>query len=374
MENWLQPFLETLHISFFVMIVMMLMEYVELYRMRRQRENGLLSAAGKRKRGAYFLQLVSAGLLGLIPGCVGGFMVVSLYAHRMLSFGAVLAASFTALGDDAFRMLAMDPLATLRLEGLLFVSGIAVGLLTDLTFGKRIEQRMHACKIELHEPDRHVHDCPQSERKTKGVCLKGLFSSWSFSKVLLLVLVGLYMVGMSGGLHLHSHEGHLHTEACPHGISFDFEHLLFLGLSAIAFLCILFSDEHFLEEHLWKHLLKKHFPAIFLWTAGTLYLIGFLTGHFDMAKWLSGDISRMGIILAAAILIGWIPQSGPHFLFIQLYYSGAVPFVVFLANAIVQDGHTSLLLLAESRPSYVVLKTVKSLFAAVVCGILLWCI
>ena len=117
-------------------------------------------------------------------------------------------------------------------------------------------------------------------------------------------------------------------------------------------------------------MLKKHFPSIFLWTLGTLYLITLLQHHIDLGAWVSADLSHIGLMLLAAILIGWIPQSGPHYLFIQLYFTSAIPFGVFFANAIVQDGHTSLLLLAESRRRYVLLKSLKSLIA-LVCGIAL---
>ena len=87
--------------------------------------------------------------------------------------------------------------------------------------------------------------------------------------------------------------------------------------------------------------------------------------HLDLQSWISADATHAGLMLLAAVLTGWIPQSGPHYLFIQLYFTSAIPFGVFFANAIVQDGHTSLLLLAESRSKYVLLKSLKSLVALV---------
>lgn len=376
--NLIEPVWETIHISFFVMIVMMLMEYIELYRMRNGSTVGVFQQGESGMRSArYYLQLMMASLLGLIPGCVGGFMVVSLYAHRMLSFGAVLAASFTALGDDAFRMFAMDPVGTVYLELILLGLGLLSGLIVDLVWRRNLSAMPHACQIELHTYDGHHHGgCDSRESKHGGflseMSLMDLFSSWSLSKVLLLVMVGLYIIAMLSGVHLHVHE-HALGEPCSHEHGFvpDFEHLLFLGLSVLAFFLILFSHEHFLQEHLWKHLLKKHFPSIFLWTLGTLYLIEILNIYVDLEGWLSGDMSRMGLLLLIAILVGWIPQSGPHFLFIQLYYSGTIPFAVFFANAMVQDGHTSLLLLAESRARYVWLKLIKSMVAVVAAAILM---
>ena len=52
---------------------------------------------GLRKSG--FAQVVVSSLLGSIPGCVGGFAAVSLYTHRMLSFGALVAMMVATAGD-----------------------------------------------------------------------------------------------------------------------------------------------------------------------------------------------------------------------------------------------------------------------------------
>ena len=77
-ESWthvyLEPLWETLHVTFFVMVVMMLMEFVELYRMRRKKESRLIAKVQGSGEGRHWLQLLMAAMLGLIPGCVGGFM------------------------------------------------------------------------------------------------------------------------------------------------------------------------------------------------------------------------------------------------------------------------------------------------------------
>ena len=52
-------------------------------------------------------QVVFGALLGSIPGCMGGFATVSLYTHRMMSFGALVAMMIASSGDESFVMLAM---------------------------------------------------------------------------------------------------------------------------------------------------------------------------------------------------------------------------------------------------------------------------
>ena len=61
-------------------------------------------------------------------------------------------------------------------------------------------------------------------------------------------------------------------------------------------------------------------------------------------------------VLVAAVLIGIIPESGPHLIFVMLFASGNLPLSILLASSIVQDGHGSLPLLAESRRSFIIVK------------------
>ena len=73
----------------------------------------------------------------------------------------------------------------------------------------------------------------------------------------------------------------------------------------------------------------------------------------------------MGILMLA-LLVGLIPESGPHILFISLYAAGTIPLSILLANSLVQDGHGSLPLLAETRTDFLKMKTVNLL-----CGLVL---
>ena len=97
-----------------------------------------------------------------------------------------------------------------------------------------------------------------------------------------------------------------------------------------------------------------------MWTLGTLVLVGVLTSFFDISTWISDNTILM-IFLAA--LIGVIPESGPHLVFVSLYASGVVPLPVLLASCISQDGHASLPLLAQSRRSFLMAKAINVLVA-----------
>ena len=60
-----------------------------------------------------------------------------------------------------------------------------------------------------------------------------------------------------------------------------------------------------------------------------------------------------------AILIGIIPESGPHLVFVTLFAQGFVPFYILLVSSIVQDGHSALPLLADSKMGFLKAKLVN---------------
>ena len=72
------------------------------------------------------------------------------------------------------------------------------------------------------------------------------------------------------------------------------------------------------------------------------------------------------VLLLVAVLIGLIPESGPHIVFITLYCSGAIPFTVLLANSIVQDGHGAIPLFAENKRDFFLVKGIKAAIAIVI--------
>lgn len=146
---------------------------------------------------------------------------------------------------------------------------------------------------------------------------------------------------------------------------------LFGALSLVVLGALLFASDHFVEEHLWEHIVRKHLPSIFAWTFGVLLVIGILFNFIDLSAWISDNTALMILL---AIVVGLIPESGPHLVFVTLFASGVIPFPVLLANSIVQDGHASLPLLADSKSSFFKAKAIKvgiALIVFVVWGLIL---
>jgi hypothetical protein len=136
--------------------------------------------------------------------------------------------------------------------------------------------------------------------------------------------------------------------------------VLFAGLSVIVLFILLFASDHFIEEHLWNHIIRKHLLTIFSWTFGVLLLVGIGLQYISLDNWIS---SNTALMIVLATLIGIIPESGPHMIFVTLYAAGIVPFPVLLASSISQDGHASLPLIAESRKSFLWAKLINCIVA-----------
>jgi len=95
---------------------------------------------------------------------------------------------------------------------------------------------------------------------------------------------------------------------------------------------------------------------LFLWTLAALLAMYVLTEHLH----LDSTVQRgKWFVLGIACLVGLIPESGPHLIFVTLYAQGTVPFSVLLASSIVQDGHGMLPMLAHSRRAFLVIKGIN---------------
>lgn len=350
---------QTIMITSLVMVMMLIIEYINVISLGRWGENL------KKSR---FRQIVAASLLGLIPGCVGSFAVVSLYTHQVIGFGALVANMIASSGDESFVMFSLFPKMAFVLNVIVLILAIAVGLIVSYTFKKNLLKKEDKPHLVVHQ---HEHE-KQSLSLLNAI--RGL-RSISFPRAILLMGLLLFIFGIitgqfaHGGFEsFHAAEGHDHAAHGEHGI--HWEEILFIAVSLVALFLILVVTEHFLEEHIWEHIIKKHFLKIFLWTFGALLVIHLLVDYIDLEHWMKNNIY---IILVLAVLVGVIPESGPNLIFVIFYFNGAIPFSILLANSIVQDGHGALPLLAESKKSFFLMKLINMVvaFLAGLTGLLL---
>lgn len=369
-----------------VITMMLLIEYINV------QTQGQLSG---RLRNSSFFQVVLGSLLGLIPGCMGGFATVSLYTHGVIGLGALVAMMIASSGDEAFVMLAMVPKEALILAAILLPLSIIVGLAVNFfTKGRKLQ---HSCPddFRIHSNDRH-HDDGHGHCDHSGDCPHPSFKALlhpSWQRIVMLLGVGAFTLCLGMGLFEHSHgagaegceSGHSHGAACEccegahagheaeavcesghtvkHGINLLDEYWLNLIFALVGLFVLYFlatSNEHFIKEHLWKHVICRHLLPIFCWSAGALLLIEIGLHYLDIGPWLKENVA---ILILLAALIGIIPESGPHMVFITMFASGLVPFSVLLSSSISQDGHAGLPLLAEDKKGFLMAKAINVVVA-----------
>lgn len=244
-----------------------------------------ISSSGKvfqKLHGHPVAEVALACLLGAIPGCAGGFLVVSMFTHRMLSFGALIGGMIATFGDEALFLAAQSPQYALILTGILYVIGFVVGLiLQKIPENKIVTLDDH--QFVIHEEHQHTHTDPEDHHWRERIV-------------------------------------------------------------------------HFLREHVWEHVIKQHALKLFLYAFGTLLLLGILNQYVDLQTIMEDNLWTKWLILLIAVVVGFLPVSGPHLIFVMLFLQGTLPFSILLANSIAQNGHAGIPLMAQSRGNFLVMK------------------
>lgn len=383
-----------------VMIMMLMIEYFNIH------SHGKWFSLIKDSK---IKQIFLGSLLGLVPGCIGGFATVSLYTHRLLSLGALVAMMISSSGDEAFVIMAMIPKEGLILFGILFVISIITGIVVDYGIYRKPQQGLCPDNFEIHasagENDRKIPSIFRLE--SYKVMLKP-----SKERIAILVGIALFIAAVIMGIlacgHDHSAEaahgaetyvcehGHVHTVDSEHNHGHSHVHphvhshsdvhnhsnatldilneksinIVFAIISIITLFFTATANEHFIKDHLWNHVIKRHMVSIFLWTFCTLLVCNIGMQYLDIEHWISNN---MLLVILLAVAIGIIPESGPHLIFVTLFAQGVLPFYILLVNSIVQDGHSALPLLAESKMSFAKAKLINivvGLLVGLVCFIL----
>ena len=382
---------QTLIITTLVLGMMMVIEFINV------RTGGLWS---KKLQTKPWIQILFAIVMGFIPGCLGTYTVVSLYIHRVVNFPALMAALITTTGDEAFFMFSLFPEKALLINLILIGIAIVVATLLQVTMkNKFVGLRDKEMSFPIHENEScsHTHHHKHHD-------IKSNIKNISFVRALLITLsVGVLVLVLSGvidGSHhlnllmggqteesvIHSMESHQIVDStCPHidchnhnhnhnhnqnhnhshdhGGEADWIRFILIILFTAILIIVVVAEEHFLEEHLWEHVIKVHLPKIFLWTFGVILCLTIINNYINIHDIID---TKPFIVLLIAILIGIIPQSGPHLIFLILFANGDLPLGIFLANCIVQDGHGALPLLAESRKAFIISKGIKIIIALLI--------
>jgi hypothetical protein len=338
-------FKHALMITFFVFVMMLVVDFIDTASQRRVSEI---------IKGGYWRQYMLASFLGSTPGCLGAFMNVSLYVHGMISFGAVAGGMIATSGDEAFVMLTQFPGTAAVLFALLFVAGIIFAWIGDKLMSFSGIAPCEAC------PETQCEHCQTEANNTetiaglfKPVNLTGNFCTLSFTRFLLLGLIVSFLILVALGV------------LGPN--SWNWKRITFSFLSFCALYIAMAVPEHYLHDHIWEHIIKTHLLRVFLWSFVALLFV-----HLGLRFWNLDTIIHQHMIwvLIIGALLGLVPESGPHLIFVMLFAQGLVPFSVLFTTSFVQDGHGMLPLLSYSLKDSTLIKLYNLILGLAVGGIL----
>ena len=266
----------------------------------------------------------------------------------MVSFGALVAVMVATSGDEAFVMFSMFPQTAIWINIILFILAIIIAFLVDIVFKNRDYFRTSLeHEFELHDEEK----CTCFSKQDILNQLRYI----TFHRAFLLTLFGVFLIAI--------------LSSVIGGDVWDWKKITFIIGSLVSLFIITTVPDHFLEEHLFKHVIKNHLLRIFLWTFSALLIVHFIEHYLDINEWLKDNTTTLLIIATA---VGIIPESGPHMVFVTMYAQGLIPFAVLLASSISQDGHGSLPLLAVSTKVFIWLKLINVFIALVVGGLILY--
>jgi hypothetical protein len=332
-------------ITFFVFVMMLLVDFINIITERRVSDI---------MQGGRWRQYTLASFFGSTPGCLGAFMNVTLYVHGMISFGAIVGGMIATSGDEAFVMLAQFPGTAILLFGLLFGLGILFSWISDKLVSILGLVPCESCVEADCEECFGGVDGREEARNFFG--LKNLsrnLQSLSFTRFLFLFLIISLLILFAAGI--------LGPSA------WSWKRITFISLSLCSLYIALVVSEHYLNSHIWNHIIKKHVFRVFLWTFGALLFVHWGMTFWNLDAFIHGHM--MWVFLIGA-LIAIVPESGPHLIFVLMYAQGLVPFSILFTTSFIQDGHGMLPLLSYSFKDSVLIKVFNLVFGLAVGGML----
>ena len=258
------------------------------------------------------LEIPISSFLGAIPGCGGAIMVMSLFTRGVVSFGAVLAALISTMGDAAFLLLATKPQAALIILPVTFCTGIISGYLVK-PFTKNFLQKKT-------NQDFSVDELPKNKTSNK------------FYLIWFLFLIPGLALGIMNAFNIET----------SYLIS-DFDIIQFFSF-ILALYCVFLwvlnplTDIQMasIHENSFRKVVDTTcFVTVWVIISFVIYeLINISTqgAIFESLKYFGPFVPLM------AIIIGFIPGCGPQIMITSMYVSGQIPMSAQIGNSISNDG------------------------------------
>ena len=263
-------------------------------------------------------RVVIAAGLGAIPGCGGAIVVTTQYTRGAMSFGGVVAALTSTMGDAAFLLLAKSPKDAAVVFAVCFVTGIITGHLVDKIHGEDFLRAPGDADPDFLSRD--LRENPVLAPFYKLWIL--LFLPGAVAAVFIAAQVDVGAALAVGGADWVS----------PAGAAAGMMAIVMWTLNPLSDIRLCTAPNRPLDRRV-----VDTTNFITFWV-----LCGFVA--FELFREFSGaDIGALfqgwiWLVPAAAVLVGFIPGCGPQIIVTSLYLAGAIPFSAQLANAISNDG------------------------------------
>lgn len=139
---------ETVEISFYIFLIMVVLDLINI-----RSRGSLLEIIQKKTWRPYLF----TSILGVIPGCLGGFMSVSMYVHGLVGIGALTTALVVTSGDAALAMLVKFPQTALVLFACLIIIGLISGGIIQFIIHRFKLPVQTECQLqEVHEDEKSI--------------------------------------------------------------------------------------------------------------------------------------------------------------------------------------------------------------------------
>ena len=258
------------------------------------------------------LEIPICAILGVIPGCGGAIMVMSMYTRGIVSFSSVLATLISTMGDAAFILIASKPQAALIILPITLIIGIVTGYIS-LPFSDKIAPSI-------------------IPKKNSNIILPTNKIPTIFYKIWLYLLIPAVILGLINAFNL-SFEIPLFgydligifafTAAMSCLIMWVFNPLTDIQMAAVH------------ENSLRKTVDTTCFVSVWVITA---FLCFELINLFTQGRMFEYLLFFGPFIPLMAILIGFIPGCGPQIMITSMFVSGQIPMAAQIGNSISNDG------------------------------------
>ena len=292
-------------------------------------------------------RIVIASALGAVPGCGGAIIVTTQYTRGAMSFGGVIAALTSTMGDAAFLLLAKSP----KDAAIVFVVCFVVGTLTG-----HIVDRLHGQNF-LRAPDSANPDL-LSETPRENPLLAPFYKLW----------MTLFIPGAVAAVFIAA-QVDVGGMLAINGVDWVSAAGAAAGMTAVAMWTLNPLSDIRLSTAPHRPLSRRVVDTtnfITFWV-----LCGFVAfelfneySGLDLAALFSGWV---WLVPLAAVVVGFIPGCGPQIIVTSLYLGGAIPFSAQLANAISNDGDALFPAVAVA-PKAAVVATLYSAIPALLVG------